>query len=117
MRSPFENLLGHGAAIETLQRLLESDRVPQAMLLHGPAGVGKGTVAAAFTGFGGSPYDAARSGMTTVVAHSVEGIVRHQLGGGLVRSSVLDIGTTDLENHAASAAASERRFARPIGTP
>ena len=43
---PFDAILGHEASIAALEGLLSRDRMPHAMLLHGPVGVGKATVAA-----------------------------------------------------------------------
>jgi DNA polymerase-3 subunit delta' len=40
-------IIGHGVAVETLQRLLAADRMPHALLMTGPAGVGKRTLATA----------------------------------------------------------------------
>jgi DNA polymerase-3 subunit delta' len=44
----FEEILGHEAPIQTLRGLLLAGRVPQAMLFHGPEGIGKSMVARAF---------------------------------------------------------------------
>ncbi len=44
----FAEILGQPTAVELLRRLLASDRVPQALLFHGPEGVGKATTAWAF---------------------------------------------------------------------
>jgi DNA polymerase-3 subunit delta' len=41
----FEEIIGHDAAIELLRRALRSGRLPQALLFHGPEGVGKLSVA------------------------------------------------------------------------
>jgi len=41
-------LLGHQAAIQLLQGQLKQDRIPHALLLTGPEGIGKYTLAAAF---------------------------------------------------------------------
>src|SRR3954454_11202938 len=43
----FDDILGQDAAIEWLQRAYESDRLPHGLIFAGPAGVGKGTTAAA----------------------------------------------------------------------
>jgi len=44
----FDEILGQPAAIEMLRGVLAKGRVPHALLLHGPDGVGKATVARAF---------------------------------------------------------------------
>jgi DNA polymerase-3 subunit delta' len=43
----FEEVLGQRAALELTSRMLASDRVPHALLFHGPEGVGKASVARA----------------------------------------------------------------------
>ena len=48
MSDGFEGILGHEGPIETLRGQLVADRVPQAMLLQGPEGIGKSMVARAF---------------------------------------------------------------------
>ncbi len=45
----FGEILGQPSVVELLRRLLASDRVPQALLFHGPEGVGKATTAATFS--------------------------------------------------------------------
>ena len=44
----FEEIVGQRAAVDLLRKLLATDRIPQAFVFHGPAAVGKATVAAAF---------------------------------------------------------------------
>lgn len=44
----FSEILGQPTVVELLRRLLSTDRVPQAILFHGPAGVGKATTASTF---------------------------------------------------------------------
>jgi len=41
----FENIIGQKKAISILERTIRADRVPHALLFHGPAGVGKEAVA------------------------------------------------------------------------
>jgi DNA polymerase III subunit delta' len=41
----FPEIIGHERARTALARILRSDRIPHALLLHGPEGVGKGSVA------------------------------------------------------------------------
>ena len=43
--SRFSTILGHTRALEVLTGLLERERVPHAMLLHGPEGIGKASIA------------------------------------------------------------------------
>ena len=45
----FAEILGQPTVVELLRRLLVSDRVPQAILFHGPEGVGKATTASTFS--------------------------------------------------------------------
>lgn len=45
---PFENFFGNAAAAETLAAMIERDRIPQTILLDGPDGVGKATMARRF---------------------------------------------------------------------
>src|SRR5829696_5549948 len=45
------DLLGHEAAEATLRRLFESGRMPHALLLSGPRGIGKATLAYRFGRF------------------------------------------------------------------
>ena len=45
----FAEILGQPTVVELLRRLLASDRVPQALLFHGPEGVGKATTASTFS--------------------------------------------------------------------
>jgi DNA polymerase-3 subunit delta' len=47
--SPFDGILGHEASIAALKGLLSRGRMPHSMLLHGPVGVGKATVASRLT--------------------------------------------------------------------
>jgi DNA polymerase-3 subunit delta' len=42
------DILGQDAALSTLRNVVASERIPHAMLFHGPAGVGKATTALAF---------------------------------------------------------------------
>lgn len=42
------DIIGHSAAVELLQRTIAGGRVPHAILIHGPDGVGKRTLALAF---------------------------------------------------------------------
>lgn len=44
----FGDIVGQSGAIELLGRMLDSGRIPHAMLFHGPEGVGKATTARAF---------------------------------------------------------------------
>ena len=44
----FAEILGQPTVVEQLRRLLVTDRVPQALLFHGPEGVGKATTASTF---------------------------------------------------------------------
>jgi len=44
----FGDILGHRLSLELLSRMREGQRIPHALLLQGPEGVGKGTVARAF---------------------------------------------------------------------
>jgi DNA polymerase-3 subunit delta' len=44
----FEEILGHRASLELLARMRAAQRIPHALLLQGPEGVGKATVARAF---------------------------------------------------------------------
>jgi DNA polymerase-3 subunit delta' len=44
----FDEVLGQRAAIELLVRMLDSGRIPQALLFQGPEGVGKGSIARSF---------------------------------------------------------------------
>ena len=41
----FAGILGHKRAVEALDGMLDRERVPHALLFHGPQGVGKATVA------------------------------------------------------------------------
>ena len=43
--TPFAGILGHEAAVGALEGLLAAGRMPHALLFHGPAGVGKATIA------------------------------------------------------------------------
>src|SRR4051812_12733643 len=45
------DLLGHEAAEATLRRLFQSGRMPHALLLSGPRGIGKATLAYRFARF------------------------------------------------------------------
>src|SRR5687768_12424733 len=45
------DLLGHEAAEATLRRLFQSGRLPHALLLSGPRGIGKATLAYRFARF------------------------------------------------------------------
>ena len=45
--SGFSGILGHEVPIGLLQRLMSEERLPHALLFHGPVGVGKSTVARA----------------------------------------------------------------------
>ncbi len=45
----FGEILGQATAVDLLRRLLASDRLPQALLFHGPQGVGKATTASTFS--------------------------------------------------------------------
>jgi len=47
--SGFDGILGQATAIDQLRRMLERQRVPQALLFQGPEGVGKALTAHAFT--------------------------------------------------------------------
>ena len=44
----FQNFFGNRAAAETLETMIRRDRIPQTLLLHGPQGVGKATLARRF---------------------------------------------------------------------
>src|SRR5881227_1091287 len=44
----FDNFHGNGHVVETLEQLAEQGRIPQAILLAGPEGVGKATLARRF---------------------------------------------------------------------
>lgn len=44
----FDDVLGQRPAVELLGRMLDSGRVPQALLFQGPEGVGKGSIARSF---------------------------------------------------------------------
>jgi DNA polymerase-3 subunit delta' len=44
----FDEILGQGAAVGLLRSVLDSERVPHALLFHGPVGVGKATTAETF---------------------------------------------------------------------
>ncbi len=44
----FDEILGHPGATALLQRIVETDRLPHALLFHGPENVGKATVATIF---------------------------------------------------------------------
>lgn len=44
----FDEIIGDDSALELLRGMLRSGRVPHALILHGPQGVGKGDIAAAF---------------------------------------------------------------------
>ena len=44
----FDNFFGNTVAVETLERMIEQDRIPQTILLDGPEGVGKATLARRF---------------------------------------------------------------------
>ncbi len=39
------NFIGNPAVVQALERMVEQDRMQQTLLLHGPAGVGKATLA------------------------------------------------------------------------
>ena len=41
----FDDILGQGPAVELLRATIAADRLPHALLFHGPEGVGKRTVA------------------------------------------------------------------------
>lgn len=43
--SAFDEIVGQGGPLDLLQRMIDRDRVPHALLFQGPAGVGKATVA------------------------------------------------------------------------
>jgi len=45
---PFENFFGNAAAADTLAGMIERERIPQTLLLDGPEGVGKATLARRF---------------------------------------------------------------------
>ena len=45
-----DEIFGHERIVERLRRALESERLPHALLFHGPDGVGKGTLARALAG-------------------------------------------------------------------
>ena len=42
---PFSDFLGNERVVETIQRMIAADRLPQTMLFAGPRGVGKATLA------------------------------------------------------------------------
>jgi DNA polymerase-3 subunit delta' len=44
----FENFFGNAEAVQTLEAMLQRERIPQTLLLHGPEGVGKATLARRF---------------------------------------------------------------------
>ena len=44
---PFSSIIGHRAAVDLLRRAVAEKRVPQSLLIAGPEGVGKGTLALA----------------------------------------------------------------------
>src|SRR5687767_14770036 len=44
----FDNFFGNTVAVETLERMIEQDRIPQTILVDGPEGVGKATLARRF---------------------------------------------------------------------
>jgi DNA polymerase III subunit delta' len=44
----FENFYGNASAVETLEQMLQRERIPQTLLLHGPEGVGKATLVRRF---------------------------------------------------------------------
>lgn len=41
----FDSILGHNRAVEVVSSMLARDRMPHAMLFHGPSGIGKATLA------------------------------------------------------------------------
>ena len=41
----WDDIIGHNEAVSVLRRLVEADRVPHALLLVGPSGIGKGLIA------------------------------------------------------------------------
>jgi DNA polymerase-3 subunit delta' len=45
---PFDQIIGQGRPVELLRRMTRAGRIPQALLLHGPEGLGKGAVARTF---------------------------------------------------------------------
>ena len=46
----FENFFGNARAVETLEQMIESERIHQTLMLAGPEGVGKATLARRFAG-------------------------------------------------------------------
>ena len=63
------DLLGHEAAEAALRRLFEQNRMPHALLLTGPRGIGKATLAFRLARF--------------VLGHSDAGLLEHETGEGL----------------------------------
>lgn len=47
----FSNVTGHKAAIDSLRKLVDSDRIPHAILIGGPSGIGKMRLARAFVNY------------------------------------------------------------------
>ena len=45
----FDEIIGQPTAVRMLAGLRESNRIPHAMLFHGPQGVGKATIAESFS--------------------------------------------------------------------
>ena len=47
----FSDITGHNSTIDSLRDLVDSDRIPHAILIGGPAGIGKMRIARAFTSY------------------------------------------------------------------
>jgi DNA polymerase-3 subunit delta' len=79
---PRENpdLLGHDAAEQALRRLCEADRLPHALLLTGPRGIGKATLAYRLARF--VLADSAGAGATDLAIPPESGTFRRVASGG-----------------------------------
>jgi DNA polymerase-3 subunit delta' len=77
------DLVGHDAAERALRHLYDLDRLPHAILLHGPRGVGKATLAFRFARFvlAGAAERSAEAG-TGLAIDPASGVFRRVMAGG-----------------------------------